>query len=281
MKKKWNAVDVGVILFLMIGIGLVFYRMNNYNKPAINTSKGEKMLMMFEIEEVETSVLKEVSVGAVATDHRKQSELGKVHSIELDEAKVYVKDAEGRFHVSPKEGFSSAKISLEVSGKIANDGIRVGSFKYLIGQKVILTLGHSVIFASVTGVESESSEISPVQESSEGRIGIVAFSKSVPNYIVDHINVGDVVMENVGQQVIGRVKSVKRSASMEEDGFSEGKLVSSSKEGYSGLEIVIAADGEVTDRGIVIGKFTYYVGKTMEMSVGQTYLESIRLTGLE
>lgn len=88
-------------------------------------------------------------------------------------------------------------------------------------------------------------------------------------------------MENVGQQVIGRVKSVKRSASMEEDGFSEGKLVSSSKEGYSGLEIVIAADGEVTDRGIVIGKFTYYVGKTMEMSVGQTYLESIRLTGLE
>jgi hypothetical protein len=104
------------------------------------------------------------------------------------------------------------------------------------------------------------------------KLEIVFFGEEVPEYAAKLISDGDIVREVVQNANFGTVTDVKLDKSKSYAPDALGKWQVSSKEGFNSIMITISGEGKYATDGITIDNSVYYIGKTIELKVGNEAL---------
>lgn len=152
MKRKFNIVDYVIIFIVILGVAGGIYFVKKKNVGSSENVPENDITLSFHVPDIEKEVLLPVKVDDRASDNRKKTDLGVVKSIELIESLAFAVGADGRSHRYTKPNYSGAKIDLKLKGRVGNDGIYIGRYKYYIGDKIVLNVGKSTVFATIAGV---------------------------------------------------------------------------------------------------------------------------------
>lgn len=100
---------------------------------------------------------------------------------------------------------------------------------------------------------------------------ITLYQEEAPEPAAKGVKTGDPVREAIQGSYFGKVKDVKidKSVSWVED-RNDGKYVASFKQGYASIYITIEGKGLFGDNGVTIDNAVYFVGKTLEVRVGNS-----------
>lgn len=153
MKRKFNIVDYVIIFIVVLGVIGGIYFVKKKNTTFSENVVEEEITLFFHVPDIEKEILLPVKPNDKASDNRKKTDLGVVKSIELTESSAFAVGADGRSHRYTKPNYSGAKINLKLKGRVGNDGIYIGRYKYYIGDKIVLNIGKSTVFAAIVGVE--------------------------------------------------------------------------------------------------------------------------------
>lgn len=113
------------------------------------------------------------------------------------------------------------------------------------------------------------------------KIIITFYMENTPDCTIDAIKVGDPVREQIQNSSFGKVTAVERGDSIFWANKDSGEFVASPREGYSSLTLTMEAYGTITGNGVSIDKSVYYVGQTISLYAGNSYLKDGRISGIE
>lgn len=91
----------------------------------------------------------------------------------------------------------------------------------------------------------------------------------VNDYVLEHVKEGEPIYDFDKDVELGTVTSFEVTPSKVFNVNSEGKVVASEKEGFSGVTITGKVQGQLTPLGAVVGGETYGVGHTLTIRVGK------------
>lgn len=95
------------------------------------------------------------------------------------------------------------------------------------------------------------------------------YDDDVQGFVKGHIAIGSTVKDATQSIDLGQVISVEYGPSEDFHGDNNGKSIKSAKEGYCSVRVKAKTNGKITDNGMTINSYTYYVGKSMEVRAGQ------------
>lgn len=128
---------------------------------------------------------------------------------------------------------------------------------------VLLVVGAAVFILSRRGAG----------EAATGPEGMFTMSFTnfvVDDFVVDHMNIGDSVL-NEGRTVdFGTVIDLDRGPSVEFHANSNGILVETSRDGFSSITVTTELPAQAFDNGIIIGGNRFAVGQSVTLRVGNT-----------
>ncbi len=106
----------------------------------------------------------------------------------------------------------------------------------------------------------------------EDRIQVVYLVEEVRDFVVDEIKVGDLARESVYKAVFGNVTDIKRDKSISWVKTDQGKIIKSSREGFSSIYITMEGTGTFGNNGVTIGAGQYFIGQSIVLNIGKTQL---------
>lgn len=107
------------------------------------------------------------------------------------------------------------------------------------------------------------------------------YIEETPTFGVDAIEIGAPVKEQIQNSNFGKVISLDKKAAIYWESDDDGNLVAGSKEGYNSLTLSMEATGTINELGITIDKSLYFVGQTVSLYAGNTYLKDGRISKVE
>lgn len=102
------------------------------------------------------------------------------------------------------------------------------------------------------------------------KIRVVFYQEEINNFAANNINVGDPATEALQNIYFGKVTDIKINKSISWGTDINGNQVSSSREGYSSIYITMEGKGIIGPNGISMGNFTYHIGETITLRVGNS-----------
>ena len=111
-------------------------------------------------------------------------------------------------------------------------------------------------------------------------IEITFYQEDTQSFNATSIKVGDVVKDRQQNITLGMVVSVTVGPDVVFYPNSDGKVVSSSKEGYSSVKFTVRGQGIYSDTAFSMGGMEYYVNKYFETRVGKVNIYP-RITSFE
>jgi hypothetical protein len=108
---------------------------------------------------------------------------------------------------------------------------------------------------------------------------ISLYWEEVPDYVVNSIKVGDIVIEDIQKAEFGHVKDVKVDKSVSWAQTDKGEYVKSTKEGYSSINISVEGKGELSGQGYNIGSYTFYIGKNYVVRIANSMI-NVRISDI-
>ena len=148
-KFKFNVVDVIVILVILVAIAFVGTMFFGGGLGGSNASVYEVTYLCEEVPSFAASVIKE---GDKVLDEQKDTDLGVVTKVELDEARTYTTTDEGDVRCVPKPYYNSVYLTTKVEGQDYDFGMIAGSSKYGVGHSITIRVGKAKIFGRVAGI---------------------------------------------------------------------------------------------------------------------------------
>lgn len=130
-----------------------------------------------------------------------------------------------------------------------------------------------VVLAAIAGVGykfAKSKVASPFVK--PDTIQIQFYGEEIPDYAAKAVKKGDAGVDPVKNSVFGSVTDVKIDKSASYGTDAKGQYVRSSKDGYSSIYVTLEGSGTYSDNGVKFGSDLYFIGKTMEVRVGNTAL---------
>lgn len=98
------------------------------------------------------------------------------------------------------------------------------------------------------------------------------YDDDVNDFIKGHIEVGSLVKDATQSIDLGTVMEVNYVEPEDFNADMNGKVITGRKEGYTGVKIKVRTNGKLTENGMQISSYTYYVNKSMEIRAGQVAL---------
>lgn len=139
-----------------------------------------------------------------------------------------------------------------------------------------------VIGGLIFGVRKyQEAKLSAPTAAKTSNIEISYYIEEVPDYVAEAIELDDPVREEIQNANFGLVKDIEIGDSVSWARDAEGEFVQSSREGYASLIIKMEADGLIGDNGATIDKSVYYIGQTVGLHVGNSFLKSGRISDLK
>lgn len=149
-KKRFNLVDAIVLLVIVAVVGLVGYK---FLSGGVGGSATSTYQIKFFCEEVPSFAAEEIKVGDKILDEQKESGLGTVKEVILDDSVTYTTNDAGDIRIVPKPNYNSVEITAEVEASDYDFGMIVDSSKYGIGHSITIRVGKAKIFGRVSGIE--------------------------------------------------------------------------------------------------------------------------------
>lgn len=150
-KKKFNAVDVIVLLVIVAAIAFVGYKLIGGRMGAGGTSTYEVTYLCEEVPSFAANVIKK---GDKVLDEQKDTDLGIVSEDPvITEARTYATTSEGKVTCVPKEHYNCVEIKTTVKGSEYDFGVVVGACKYGVGHSITIRVGKAKIFGRISGIE--------------------------------------------------------------------------------------------------------------------------------
>ena len=128
-----------------------------------------------------------------------------------------------------------------------------------------------VVVAGIAGVAykfTASKAATPFAKADD--IQIQFYSEESPTDACSAIKSGDAVVDPVKNSSFGTVSSVKLDKSISWAQSDKGEFVASTKTGYSSIYLTADGKGAFGNSGVKFGTDYYYIGKTMELRVGNS-----------
>jgi hypothetical protein len=100
------------------------------------------------------------------------------------------------------------------------------------------------------------------------------------DFTANSIKVGDKVVDFIQNSTMGSVTKVEVAPSVSYANNSEGKFVTSTKEGYSSVKVTIEGKGILTSNGLSIFGNTYLIGQNYNVKIGNVQFEKARVSNI-
>lgn len=136
----------------------------------------------------------------------------------------------------------------------------------------------AIVFAGIKIASNRSTVVTSNEVQKETYIEF--YVEEVNDFITKHIKEGDLVKDALQSIDLGTVTEVTYGDAKGFEPDSNGRIVTSSKEGYVSAKVRVKTNGYISNSGMVINSYNYYVNKSMEIRVGNVALY-VRLSDME
>jgi hypothetical protein len=138
-----------------------------------------------------------------------------------------------------------------------------------------------ILVAAVAGISYKFAKANVSKTTEDKQKLIITFRvENTPDTNVTAIKEGDPVTETVQGASLGKVVDIKAGPSVYWESGKDGQLVSSSREGYSSLDLTMEVYGILKSNGIFIDKTSYYVGQTIGVYAGCSLINTGRISSV-
>ena len=104
------------------------------------------------------------------------------------------------------------------------------------------------------------------------KVQTVFYMEEIWENVAASIKEGEVVIDRVSGAVFGKVKSIDVFPSISFGTNIDGQLVTTTKQGYRGMRIIVEGEGVFSESRVVFGNNDFYINKSIEIRVGNTAL---------
>lgn len=144
-KKKFNFIDILILVILVAGLFFGFRKLKASEPDAETSSKHQKFLISYYIEEVPDFVAQSIKKGDSVKEVIQSSDFGNIVSKSVDESVFWARDNEGELFKSSKEGYNSLTLTMEVEGLMGKQGVTIDKSSYFVGQTLSLFIGNVML----------------------------------------------------------------------------------------------------------------------------------------
>lgn len=148
-KRKFNAVDLAVVLVLVAVIAFAAYRFFGGSSGKAATGQGEPYRITFLCSETPENVAEMISLGDVVTDDSCYMDLGKVVDFKIDEARVYTTTSNGETVLGSKPGYKSVYVTVEAEGVADDNCVYVTGWALGCGHTMVIRVGYAKLYVWV------------------------------------------------------------------------------------------------------------------------------------
>jgi hypothetical protein len=113
------------------------------------------------------------------------------------------------------------------------------------------------------------------------KIFVTFYLENTPDCTIDSLKEGDNVSETIQGSNFGKITEIQRGESIFWATRETGEFVSSLREGYSSLNLTMETVGTINNSGVSIDKSLYYVGQTLSLYAGNSFLKDGRISKIE
>ena len=147
--------------------------------------------------------------------------------------------------------------------------------KYVIEVIVLLAIGVAA-FYGISKINTS------VTKSNQKTVVLTMEAQGLEGYIIDKIDVGDRVADNVKTTSFGEIKSVteKRPYTRAAANYTDMKIVQSPVEGFYTKDIVVEVKADITDLTIMAGETELKIGYTIPL-ISDEYVASCLITDIK
>ncbi len=158
-KFKFNIIDAIVLVVLIAAICFVGYKLF-FDRMGEGFNQNEQELsytIEFFCEESPTFAAELVQIGDAVSDEYKDIPLGTVTSVELAPSVSYATNAAGEYVASTKEGYSSVKITTDLTfeGAPYQHGFQIDVSKYGVGHTMTFRAGKAKLYGRISAIEQK------------------------------------------------------------------------------------------------------------------------------
>ena len=149
-KKKFNLVDFVVVIAIVAVFAFVGFKI--FAGDLGGGEKGTYRVTYFceEVPEFASTIIKAKDK---VLDEQKNTDLGVVKEVILDDSWTYTTNSDGAILRSGKEGYDSVELITEVKADEYDFGMMVDSSKYGVGHSITIRVGKAKIFGRISGIE--------------------------------------------------------------------------------------------------------------------------------
>lgn len=148
-KRKFNAVDLAVVLVLVAVVAFAAYRFFGGSSGKAATGQGEPYRITFLCSETPENVAEMISLGDTVTDDSCYMDLGKVVDFKLDEARVYATTSDGKTVLSSKPDYKSVYVTVEAEGVADDNCVYVTGWALGCGHTMVIRVGYAKLYVWV------------------------------------------------------------------------------------------------------------------------------------
>lgn len=154
-KRKFNALDVIVLLVILAGLVFVLLRFTGLQKVLGITDEGtaETYVITFSGDEVPNFVIDHLETGAPITDDECKVNLGTVLDWTVGDPISYQTNDAGQLVASSKPNYSSIKLMSQVQAVDNGNGISIDGSKFGIGHTMVVRAGDTKMFLYVYDIQ--------------------------------------------------------------------------------------------------------------------------------
>jgi len=136
----------------------------------------------------------------------------------------------------------------------------------------VLAIALVIAVAVFVGVKFKKSNTGSPFVQKEDKIQIVYQIDELRDFVADELKIGDPARESVHKASFGNVVDIKREKSISWVRTDQGKIIKSSKEGYSCVYITMEGTGTYGNNGVTIGSGEYFIGQSIVLNIGKTQI---------
>ena len=140
----------------------------------------------------------------------------------------------------------------------------------------------AIVIVGVVGISAKFAKAKVgSQAAAQDKIVVTFYLENTPDCTIDSIKEGDSVKETIQGSNFGKVTAIARGESIFWANRDSGEFVSSPREGYSSLSLTMETMGTINSSGVSIDKSVYYVGQTLSLYAGNSFLKDGRIAKIE
>lgn len=150
---KVSVIDILILLIAVLAIGGIYYKATRTGLGPIQLNQ-DKIIMIFQSNsEATQSVADSLNEGEMIYDWEKGTLIGKLIKKEVVPLRVHAATYDGRWSYAEKPGLYSVIMTIECTGVVGTDSIKISGRDYLAGHSMIMKSKAAKFYGQIQKLE--------------------------------------------------------------------------------------------------------------------------------